>query len=46
MYSRKSVGLRVEPRVTPALTGCSCEDFPSKSTRNHLLLRNLKFDKT
>ena len=28
MYSRKSVGPRMEPRGTPALTGYSCEDFP------------------
>ena len=24
---------------TPALTGCSCEDFPSRTTHSHLLLR-------
>ena len=27
MYSRKSVGTRMEPWGTPALTGYSCEDF-------------------
>ena len=39
MYSRKSVGPRMEPSGTPALTGYSCEDFPSRTTRSHLLLR-------
>ena len=32
MYSRKSVGPRIEPRGTPALTGYSYEDFPSKQS--------------
>ena len=32
MYSRKSVGPRMEPQGTPALTGYSCEDFPSRTT--------------
>ena len=39
MYSRKSVGPRMEPWGTPTLTGYSCEDFPSRTTRSHLLLR-------
>ena len=39
MCSRKSVGLRMEPWETPALTGYSCEDFPSRTTRSCLLLR-------
>ena len=39
MYIRKSVGPGIEPWATPALTGCSCEDFPSKTSRSRLLLR-------
>ena len=39
MYSRKSVGPRIDPSGTPALTGYSCEDFPSRTTRSCLLLR-------
>ena len=39
MYSRKSVGPRMEPSGTPALTGYSCEEFPSRTTCSHLLLR-------
>ena len=39
MYSRKSVGPRMEPWGTPALTGYSCENFPSRTTRSCLLLR-------
>ena len=39
MYSKKSVGARIEPRGTPALTGYSCEDFPSRTTYSCLLLR-------
>ena len=42
MYSRKSVGPEMEPWGTPALTGYSCEDFPSKTTRSHLLLKKKK----
>ena len=30
MYSRTSVGPRIEPWETPGLTGYSCEDFPSR----------------
>ena len=32
MYSRKSVGPRIDPCRTPALTGYSCDDFPSRTT--------------
>ena len=39
MYSRKSVGPRMEPWETPALTGFSGEDFPSRTTQSHLLWR-------
>ena len=39
MYSIKSVGPRLEPRGTPGLTGYSCEDFPSITTRSGLLLK-------
>ena len=39
MYSVRSVGLRIEPWGTPALTGCSCEDFPCRTTWSHLILR-------
>ena len=39
MYSKKSVGPRMDPWGTSALTGYSCEEFPSRTTRNHLLLR-------
>ena len=44
MYSRKSVGPRMEPLGTPALTGYSCEDFlhtlkkkSSKSSQKKML---------
>ena len=30
MYSRKSIGPRIEPCGTPALTGYSCEDLKRK----------------
>ena len=39
----------MEPSGTPALTGYSCEDFPSRTTRSRLLLRKKetrKFHKT
>ena len=39
MYSRKSVGPRIEPWGTLALTGYFCEYFPSRSTRSSLILR-------
>ena len=32
MYSRKSVGPRMDPSGPPALTGYSFEDFPSRTT--------------
>ena len=40
MYGRKSVGPRMDLCGTPALTGYSCEDLPSRTTRSPLLLRN------
>ena len=41
MYSRTmySVGPRMELWGTPALSGYSCEDFPSRTPRSCLLLR-------
>ena len=42
MYSRKSVGPRIESCATPALTGYSCEDWPFITTLKHLLLRKGK----
>ena len=39
MYSRKSVGPRMKSSRTPALTGYSCENFPSSTTRSSLLLK-------
>ena len=39
MYSRKSLGLRMERSGTPALTGYSYENFQSTTTPSHLLLR-------
>ena len=39
MYSRKSVGPKMEPGGTPALTKYSCEDFPSRTTRSCSLPR-------
>ena len=36
MYSKKSVGPRIEPWGTSALTGYLCEDFPSKTTWSRL----------
>ena len=39
MYSKKSVGPRMEPWRTPALTRYSCEDFPSRTTQSCPLLR-------
>ena len=38
MYSRKSVGPRIDLWEPPALTRYSCEDFPSRTTESHLLL--------
>ena len=37
MCGRKSVGPRLELWGTPALTGYSCKDFPSKTAQSHLL---------
>ena len=39
MSSKKRVGPRLEPWRTPVSTGHSCEDFLSRTTRSHLLLR-------
>ena len=39
MYSRKSVGPKMESLGTQALTGYSFEDFPSRTTWSHILLR-------
>ena len=39
MYSRKSVGPKIELWESPAWTGYSCGDFPSRTTRSRLLLR-------
>ena len=39
MYSRKTVGPRMEPWGTPALTGCFCDDFASITTGSRLLLK-------
>ena len=36
MYSRKSLGQRMDPWGTPALTGYSCEEFPSRTTWRRL----------
>ena len=42
MYSRKSVGPKIDPWGTPALTGYSCEDYPSRITWICLLLEKEK----
>ena len=39
MYNRKSVGPRMDPYGSPALSGNTCEDFPSRTTSSRLLLR-------
>ena len=39
MYSRKSVEPKMEPKRTPALTGYSCADFPSRKNYRKLLLK-------
>ena len=39
MYSRKSVGPRMESWGTPALTGYSREGFPTRTTQNRVLLK-------
>ena len=33
MYSNKSVGPRMDPWKTPALTEYACEDVPSRTTQ-------------
>ena len=38
MYKRKSVGPKMAPSGTSALTGYSCKYFPSRNTQSHLLL--------
>ena len=38
MYSIKSVGPKMEPGVTPSLTGYSYEDFLSGTTWSDILL--------
>ena len=42
MYSRKSVGPRMESWGSPTLTGYSNEDVPSKTTRSRLLLKKVE----
>ena len=42
MYSRKSVGPRMGPCRTQALTEDSFEDFPSRITQSRLLPRKEK----
>ena len=32
MYSRERVGARMETYGTPALTGYSCDEFPSRTS--------------
>ena len=39
MYSRKRVGPRMVPWVTPALTRCSCKNLLSRTIHSCLLLR-------
>ena len=39
MYNRKSAGPRMEHSGTPALTGYSFEDFPSRTTPGCVILR-------
>ena len=39
MHSKKSVWPRMDPWGTPALTGYSFEDLPSRATQSSLLLR-------
>ena len=39
MYSRKSLGPRIDPSGTPALTGYSWEDYPSRTTQSCLTER-------
>ena len=39
MYSGQSVGPRMDPWGTPALTGYFSEDLPSRTTQSCLLLK-------
>ena len=39
MYTRKSLGPRMEPLGTSALTGHYCKNFLSKTTQSRLLMR-------
>ena len=39
MYSSKSASPRLDSWGTPALTGYSCEDFPSRTAQSCLLLK-------
>ena len=39
MYSNKRVGPKKEPRGTSVLARHSCEDFPSRTTRDYPSLR-------
>ena len=43
MYSRKSVGPRMDPWGTPALTGYSCGDFPSITTQRCLFVYSFTY---
>ena len=42
MYRKKSAGPIMESWGTPAITGYSCKDFPSRTPRIHLLMRKIK----
>ena len=42
MYSRKTVGLRVEPQGTPALTGYSYKNVSSKTLKAVYYLEKMK----
>ena len=42
IYIRESVGTTMQPWGTLELTGYSCEDFPSRTSQSHLLLRKKK----
>ena len=42
MYNSKNVGPRMEPWGTAKLTRCFWEDFPSRTTQSHLLLKKDK----
>ena len=38
MYCRESVPPKMDPPETPALTGYSCQELPTRTTRSRLLL--------